>query len=277
MRRVVTVFGLMLAVAAIWYVTRVRPRQASNARDWIPAQSRQARTEFLGDTLVVHDVRRFRYPTADSAVQRWTTDTFRLSRLTEVRFALSPFGPTWTGAGHAFVTFAFSDSQALAISVEARREVGETYGFLAGLTRQFEVIYLVGDEPDIIGRRVVDKEDVYLFPVNSPPQRTRQMLVSMLQRANALREAPVIYNTLSNNCTSTLVDHVNAIIPGRVPTGWRTLLPGYADRVAAQIGLLADSGDAMALRQRYRVNSIAEQLVDDARWSMRLRERLLSR
>jgi hypothetical protein len=268
--------ALLALVAGAWYLTVVRSRSARTDRTWVLAQSRAPRTEFRGDTLIIHDVRRFRYPRADTAVARWTTDTLLLSRLQEVRFALSPFGPTWTGAGHAFVTFAFSDSQALALSVEARREQGETYGFLAGLTRQFEVIYVAGDEPDIIGRRVVDGEDVYLFPVNSPPNRTREMLVSMLTRANTLRTTPVLYNTLVNNCTSTLVDHVNAIIPGRVPSGWQTLLPGYADRVAQRIGLLADSGDPLALRMRYRVNGIVAELPDDPSFSTRLRAALQS-
>jgi hypothetical protein len=96
----------------------------------------------------------------------------------------------------------------------------------------------------------------------------------MLERANALAAAPEFYNLVDNNCTSVLIDHVNTIIPGRIPSGWQTLLPGYADRVAERIELLGDRGTIAALRARYRVNGIAATLADDSTFSVRLHERL---
>ena len=58
------------------------------------------------------------------------------------------------GPAHAFVSFGFDDGGYVAISVEARREAGETYSPARGLMKQFEIMYVVGDERDLIGLRV---------------------------------------------------------------------------------------------------------------------------
>jgi hypothetical protein len=103
------------------------------------------------------------------------------------------------------VSFGFSDSQYVAISVEARREPGETYGPLTGMFKQFELIYVVGDERDLIGSRAVHGDyDVYLYPIRTTRERIRTLFLEMLARSNALATKPEFYNTLTNNCTSNV-------------------------------------------------------------------------
>jgi hypothetical protein len=278
MRRLLALLATVTALGAValagYYVAVVRPRVPSNDRAWTPPHARLPRTEFRGDTVIVHDFRRFRYSGRDRYTAGWTTDTFHLSRLRSVMFALSPFGAEWTGSAHSFVTFAFTDSQFVSISAEGRRQVGQDFGLWAGLTRRMGLIYVVGDENDVVRRRVIDGDHIYLYPVNSPPRRTREMFVSMLRSANALRDRPEFYNLVDNNCTSVLVEHVNQLIPGRIPRGWQTLLPGYADRVAQRIDLIPVGGSNEALRRRYRINDIAAGLADDALFSVKLHEAL---
>ena len=86
----------------------------------------------------------------------------------------------------------------------------------------------------------------------------------MVRRANALAARPEFYNTLTNSCTSNLVAHVNAIAPGRIPAGWRTLLPGYADEVALELGLIQGSASIDDARRRFRVNDRALRYADDS-------------
>jgi hypothetical protein len=149
-------------------------------------------------------------------------------------------------------------SEYVAISVEARREVGETYGAVPGLLKRFELLYVVGDERDLIGQRaVIDGDETELYPVKTTPEKMRLMFVAMLERANTLREHPEFYNTATNNCTSNLVEHVNAISPHKVPYGVKTLLPGYADEVAAAVGLLDTELSIAEARRRYRINDRA--------------------
>jgi hypothetical protein len=112
---------------------------------------------------------------------------------------------------------------------------------------------------------------VYLYPVSASRERARELFVAMLRRANALAERPEFYNTLSNNCTSNLIHHVNAIAPGRIPGGWRTLLPGYADEVALELGLIQGSSSVAEARRRYRVNERAVRHATDPAFSLRIR------
>jgi hypothetical protein len=135
-------------------------------------------------------------------------------------------------------------------------------------------MYVVAEERDLLLRRVLqDSNAVYVYPVNASPERARELFVAMVRRANALADRPEFYNTLSNNCTSNLVEHVNAIAPGRIPAGWRTLLPGYADEVALELDLIQGSASVQEARLRYRVNERAVRYADDEAFSLRIRDR----
>lgn len=259
------VLALALIATGAW-LALVAPREPATSRRWAPDHARLARATFAtdaasGDSLVtIHDVRDFAYTSATDYAEGYRTRTYDLRRLSSVWFVLTPFSTSWRGPAHAFVSFGFSDGEYVAMSVEARREAGESYGLVPGVLRSFELAYIVGTERDLIGRRALfDGDDVYVYPINSPPERTRQMFVEMLARANAVQERPEFYNTLTNNCTSNLVDHVNRMIPGRIPSSIRTVLPGYADELALSLGLIEAGGTVEAVRERFRVNERARR------------------
>jgi uncharacterized protein DUF4105 len=100
----------------------------------------------------------------------------------------------------------------------------------------------------------------------------RHMFVAMLERANQLRLQPEFYNTLTNNCTSNVVRHVNQVAPRRVPGGIKTILPGYTDEVAFRLGLIATDLDLQHARERYQVNDRAKRFINDPAFSFRIRE-----
>ena len=74
-----------------------------------------------------------------------------LSHLTSLDFFVSYWkvGPV----GHTFLSFIFDNAPPLCISIETRPEVGEGFSPIASLFKQFELIYVVGDERDIVGVR----------------------------------------------------------------------------------------------------------------------------
>jgi hypothetical protein len=157
--------------------------------------------------------------------------------------------------------------------VEARRETGEIYGVFKGLLRRYELIYVIGDERDMIGRRAVyDGTDVSLYPIQTDREGARAMLTGMLERANQLHEVPEFYNTITNNCTLNLVRHVNQIVPGRVPASWRVILPGYSDEVARSLGLIDSVIPLPAAREKFRINDKARAAIDSADFSRLIRQ-----
>jgi hypothetical protein len=221
----------------------------------------------------VDSVRNFAYTARDRFTPAYDSRTYDLDKLTGVWFVLTPFSKSWRGPAHSFLTFGFADSQFVSISVEARREPGESYGPLAGLFEQYDLIYVVGDERDVIGQRAAFNDyPVYLYPIRAPRDRVKRVFVEMLARANRLRERPEFYNTLTNNCTSNVVDHVNGVAPGTVPASWKTILPGYTDDVALRLGLIDTKLGLDAARERFRINAAARRYVGARDFSLRIRD-----
>jgi hypothetical protein len=259
-----------LALAGLGFWSLLTP---SRDRHWSADQSLVPWTEFSGDSVRVHEVRNFHWTGATTFEPAWEDRSYRLDRVATVWYVLVPFSRRWRGPAHAFVSFGFDDGHYLAISVEARREVGEVYGVFKGLFRRFELTYVIGDERDMIGRRAVyDGTDVFLYPVRADRAGARAMLTGMLERANQLRDQPEFYNTLTNNCTLNLVRHVNQVVPGRIPSSWRVILPGYSDQVAASLGLIDSTLPLAAARASFRVNDRARAALDSADFSRLIRQ-----
>jgi hypothetical protein len=283
-RRVIKWLAIaMLVIVGVIVLTGalLAPLRPSNDRHWVPEHERLPHAIFDGRRVRVENVRNFHHVAPGRFQPAYDDRIYDLDRLESVWFVLTPFGKRWRGPAHSFVSFGFrGDSTAagvtppefVSISVEARRERGETYGAFAGLWRRFELLYVVGDERDLIGLRAVINRDVTeVYPVTASPEHIRQMFVAMLERANALRERPEFYNTATSNCTSNLVEHVNAIAPRTIPHGIKTILPGYADEVARAVGFIDRTLSVSEARQRYRVNDRAKAAWGHSDFSLAIR------
>lgn len=266
------ILGVSIALVLL-LVAGLAAARPSNERAWITGQERAPFATFNGSLVTIHDVRNFEWRKDGSAVERWEDRTYDLNKLESAWFALAPFERTSRGPAHTFLSFGFSDSQFVAISIEARREKDESYSLLKGLLRRFEVLYVIGDERDLIRMRTnVRDDDVYLYPIRTSPEKARRLFVEMLERATELRQKPEFYNTLTNNCTTNILDHANRITPGRIPYGKEVLLPGYADELGQRLGLIDDNMPIDVIRARYLVNARALKYADDPRFSIRIRE-----
>ena len=227
---------------------------------------------FDGHLVHVRDVRAFDYRSEFDFDARWADRTYDLDRIASVWFVLVPLSERWRGPAHSFVTFGFDDSTFVSISIEARRTRDERYSPLRGLLRQYELVYVVGDERDVIGRRAVyDGSPVYLLPIRASREAVRALFVEMLARADALRAHPAFYNTLTDNCTSLLLRHVEHAAPNRVRGGIAAVLPGYADEIAVRLGLVEGVTTVEEARRRYRINEKARAAEHAPDFSLRIR------
>ena len=264
----------LIAIAIAAGMAWLGAKRPSNERIWAPEHAVLPAVRLAGDSLFVRSVRDFDHAAAGAFTAAYEDRAYDLSRLESVWFIVTPFSKTWRGPAHTFVSFGFSDSQYVAISIEARREPHENYAVLTGLFRRFELIYVIGDERDLIGSRAIygGGYDVYVYPIRTTKERIRELFVDMVQRAETLRTAPEFYNTITNNCTSNVVAHVNQVAPGRVPTGLKTILPGYADEVAHRLGLIDQRVSLDEARRLYRVNDRARRFAGREDFSRRIRE-----
>ncbi len=269
--KLLLVLGIV-AAGAVGAALPIALRRPSNLRRWIPEQSRLPAIRFQGDSVWIRDVRDFRWRTDSAALPGWEDRAYDLRRLRRVYFVLSPFAHAWRGPAHTFLSFEFDDGGSVAISVEARREQGEVYSPLQGALRRFELMYVVGEERDLIGLRAVSWGDpVFLYPARATPAQARLLFVHLLEHAQALERRPEFYNTFTSNCTTNIVDAVNAIWPHRIRASYQLLLPGYSDALALRLGLLDTTLPLAHARQRFLVNARARAAADAPDFSRRIR------
>src|SRR5687768_380571 len=182
------ILGILAGIAVLRVAMSVAIRP-SNTRDWAVDQNRLAFAELNGPLVTIRNVRNFQYETVDRYTPAYYDKTYDLRRIESAWFVVEPFGKG--GAAHTLVSFGFGGNDFVAISVEIRKEKGESFDPLKGLMRQYEVMYVVGDERDLIKLRSNHRNDpVYLYPIRTTPERRRAVFVQMLERANKLGKAP---------------------------------------------------------------------------------------
>lgn len=244
---------------------------ASNDRDWRPDQAILPHAKFIDQKAKIYNVRNCYYRSDDDYLVRHYDKTFDLAQLQTVDFLVAPF-PEAPDLAHTMLSFGFADDEYLVVSIEIRREKGETYSPVSGALRQYELMYVIADERDAIGVRAnIRNNDVYLYRSTATPEQAKALLVDMLQRANKLRAQPEFYDTITNNCTTNIVAHVNKLRPGSVPYSLNLLLPGHADRLAYDLGLLDRSRPFEELKRISRINELAGRHSESADFSQKIR------
>jgi len=246
---------------------------ASNERDWPPEVARTPYRTFNDDMITIHNVRKFDYRTESDFTPRWETCTYDLGKLDSVDI----IAVYWAGKAiaHVMLSFGFEGKDYLAVSIETRKEKGESYSTLAGFFRQYE-IYYAADERDVIGVRTTyrqPQEDVYVYRVKGPLENARRIFLDYLQAINELRERPSYYNTLTTNCTTSILMH-SRMNPESPPLSWKVLLGGYVPDYLYELGRLDTSMSFGELKKISHVNSRARAAGKDEAFSQRIREGL---
>ncbi len=238
---------------------------------WRPDLAVLPFVEFDGDDITIHHVRDGRYRSESDYDVRHYDLKFRLSDIRTVDFIVVPFKETRLLA-HTMLSFGLADGRHFVISVECRLGVDENYSAVAGASRKFPLMYVVGDERDLILLRTSIRDvEVYLYRGRAEPSQVQDLLVDMLARVNKLQREPEYYDSLTNNCTTNLVQHVNKLRAGRIPNDVRVLLPGHSDRLAYELGLLEIQGPFEYARQQARINDLAQGYADSPEFSKRIR------
>ncbi len=245
----------------------------SNDRVWSKSQAVLARAEFDGNEVTIRNIRNCTYHTADNYEVKYYDKTFDLDKVDSVDFIVVPFSSI-PGVGHTMLSFGFSDGQQVALSVEIRKEQGEGFDPIKGFLNQYELIYVVADERDLIGLRVNhDMSDVFLYRTRSTPEQSRQMFTNVLRRVNKLADEPEFYHTITNNCTTNIVRHINEVSPTRIHYDYRVLLPGYSDQLAYELGLIDTTESFARTKRESRVNFLAYLHRDSPDFSVKIRQR----
>jgi hypothetical protein len=255
---------LFLTVVAWWIA--IPP---SHDRNWRPEVAVMPRAFIDGDRVRLTGVRNFDYRTRNDFTVRHEEREVQLSHLVGIDFYVSYFmeGPV----GHTFLSFIFDNAPPLSISIETRPEVGEGFAPVASMFKQFELIYVVGSERDVVGVRTNHRrEPTYLYRLNTSAEDARRLLLVYLARINELADRPEFYHLLSNSCTINIVRYANAA--GRVGRlDIRHILNGLADSYLYRSGRVDTTLPFDELRRRSLINEAAQAADGGADFSERIR------
>jgi Domain of unknown function (DUF4105) len=268
-RRTLLGFGVAFAVVLLWWLS-IKP---SNERDWQPEVAVLPYATRDGELVTLHNVRNFDYRTEQDFVPRYDDRTFDLRELD----AVDLIAVYWAGdaIAHIMLSFGFAGDH-VAVSIETRKQKGETYSSIAGFFKRYELIYVVGDERDLIRVRTEyrrPQEQVYLYRTRAGPEDARGLFLEYVDKINQLKEQPEFYNTLTTNCTTDvwfLVRHLS----GQLPLDWRVLLSGYFPEYAYDLGSLDTSMPFPELKARSLINAEAHAADQDSDFSERIRDGL---
>lgn len=205
-------------------------------------------------TATIRNFRRARYDQSGATKEiNWSERKVNMDELQSVWYGISVFSSP--GLAHTFLSFDFGDKDPVVISVEARMRPEQHYSPLKGALDNYHLIYVIADERDIIGVRTHKRPDeVYFMPINADKKRRQKMFVDMINRANSLDNQPEFYNTLTSNCTNSIMRET------KIPA-WqyyldpRIIFPGFSDRIAYQYGVLDQNYSREILREAAHIQT----------------------
>ncbi len=238
-----------LLVAGIFFSST--PEEVFAGTEWQTPWGRVPHVRFAAGRVVLSDVRDFRYRSADDYDIRYVDFEFDPDSVRTVDLAVS----YWDGMAaiaHTMLSFGFADGRYLVVSMETRLPEGAMQGFLPGFYRQYELIMILGTEEDLFKLRTdFRREELYLYRTNATPAQARELLDSVILRAEALSEHPEFYNSVMRNCTTSLAPLLRVINPG-IGRDIRMLCNGYSDQLLFDLGYLRHrEGETFAgLKQR---------------------------
>jgi Domain of unknown function (DUF4105) len=266
------ILAVLFVGVVVWWIT-IAP---SHDRPWRPDVAVMPRAFIHGDQVRLTGVRDFDYRSLDDFTVRYEEREARLSHLTGLDFYVSLWSEGLVGrlVGHTFLSFVFDDAPPLSISIEARPEVGESFAPLPSLFKQFELIYVVGEERDLVRVRTNYRhEKVYLYHLNTSAENARRLFLIYLERINELADRPEFYNLLSNNCTINIVRYANAAgREGRLDM--RHFLNGLIAGYLYHSGRVDTTLPFDELQRRSRINEAALAAGDAPDFSQRIRASL---
>lgn len=264
---------ILIILVVIFFVSINIFIKPSNNRDWNDDQKVLPTATIKGDIVEIKNIRDFRYASTTSYTENYYDKEYDLNKIKRVWYIVEPFSGI-PGSAHTFLSFEFEDNVFVSVSVEIRKEKGESFHPVKGLLNQYEIMYVWADEKDVINLRINHRKDqVFLYPMKAGPEKTRELFLSIIDRTNKLYTQPEFYNTLFNTCTTNIVKHVNLISPKTIPSiDTSILFPENSDWLAHALGLIDTDLAQDQIRGKFNINKKGELYRGDEDFSVKIRE-----
>ena len=256
--------GVFLSVLVWWLC--IRP---SHERQWRPEVAVMPRAIIDGDRVRITSVRNFDFRARDDFTVGYEEREFSLAHVTSLDLFISYWqvGPV----GHTFVSFNFDDGTPPVHLDRARPEIGEGFAPFGSMFKQFELIYLVGDEHDLVASEATAAKRC-TSTASARPRRRASALRGYLERINELADRPEFYHLPKNSCTVNIVRYANTA--GRRVGGSTggTCSTVWVDGYLYDAGWVDTTLPFAELRQRPRITDAAKAAAHAPDFSQRRSE-----
>jgi hypothetical protein len=264
-RRVQACCACFLVVLGWWLLLK-----PSNTENWQPDVSRLAYGNIQGNHITIYSTRSCDYRAEFDYTCAWLTREVDLSQIRGMDLFLDYWGSPWIA--HTILSFDLGNGQHVAFSIEARKQVGQSYSAIRGFFRQFTLISIVSDERDVVRLRTNYRkgEDLYLFHTTATPAFAQSLFLDYIHFTNRLHDHPQWYNALTENCTTEIFALKTM---KSQPRSWTILLNGKGDEEQYREGNIAGDGLPFdELKRRAYINPAAKTADQDPDFSGRIRE-----
>lgn len=233
-----------LLVVALLLLLFVSLREPSLNRTWDEDVSVLAGVDISPDeTVTLTRVRDWQYSVSSIASKSYFDASFNPNDIVAMWMYEQQLDRSGLIA-HTFIVFEFDESyeraRYLGLSVETRRERGETYSIIGGALRSFEITHIWATEKDLVTRRVQFLDyPLTRYRLEIPAEYRSRIFLQFAEETRGLATQPRWYNTASNNCTSSLIKYVNASEPDAIPFHYSYALTGKVDEYLEELGYKA--------------------------------------
>lgn len=198
-RRGIGAFLALFTVVLVYWLM-IPP---SNDRQWRKDVSVLPWAEVEGNKATIHNIRNSEYRTATDFDLNHYDRTYDVGQLRSIDFFMSFWAPI--PFCHTMLTFGFENGDFLCVSIETRPEEHEAFDPIAACFKQFELVYIAGDERDLVRLRTNFRDEaVYLYRINTTREAMRTIFLRYCTRMNELKARPEWYCTFTRNCTTDI-------------------------------------------------------------------------
>ncbi len=273
-----TIILLTVLVIILGYVGYLLSKKPSLNRDWSPDQAVMPSVDFHeGNKLHIKNIRDIHYRTIRDYDLRYYDKEINLDDVETAWLAISPFGGP--GAAHAFLSFGLKDGSYIAVSIEIRRKKKQNFSPVKAFTRQFEIMYVIAAETDVIRLRTnCTKYIVRLFPIQTEKKLIQTVFLDVMKRTDKLGKDPEFYNTVWNNCTTNIIKHARRFSQKPIPLwNFRYLFPESLDKIAYRLNIIDTHMTYEAARDHFDITELAMATKPDDDFSSAIRKEILVR
>ena len=171
------------------------------------------------------------------------------------------------------LSFGFSDWKYVTISAELRKEQWEYFNPILWALNQYELMYIIWDENDLVKLRAnIRKDIVRMYPMKATEDQMQYLFTSMVIRADKLTKQPEFYNTLYKSCTTSILSHVNQLRTEKLSAlDFKVLLPANSDMIAYEEDLIDTSLTLEEAREYYEINELSMKFGESEDYSREIR------